>query len=326
MGRGLGRGVFMKISNCFLGWILISIMISQPVFAQESPNIIEEESAEVFLEEYTDEFQETFFEALKQKGIQNYDRAINLLLECKQLDGNNNAVNHQLAKTYFLDKKYIPAQQYAVEALISEPGNYWILANLVEIMEKQGIPFQSVQGSIPFENKELKSNLAQMYFGMKKYGEAKNILLQLENNQGNTLLLQKISDSLTLKDTKNGIAGRTGRETSVESSDTNELENLRGILEKLKLKNDTKALEKKATEALENYPLQPDFYYYRGVALNGQGRHQEAIMVLEEGLNYLFENDHLANTMYKELAKAYKSLGNDSKANGYLSKVKPGFQ
>lgn len=31
----------------------------------------EEESAELFLDEYTDEFQETFFEGLKQKGIQN---------------------------------------------------------------------------------------------------------------------------------------------------------------------------------------------------------------------------------------------------------------
>lgn len=38
----------------------------------------EEESAEISLELYSDEFQEYFFEALKQKGIENYDKAINL--------------------------------------------------------------------------------------------------------------------------------------------------------------------------------------------------------------------------------------------------------
>ena len=101
----------------------------QTAYAQEEPSKIvkEEESAEVFLEEYTDEFQDKFFEALKQKGIQNYDRAINLFLDCKRLDANNIVIDHELAKAYYLDKKYISAQQYAIEVLVSEPNNYWYL-------------------------------------------------------------------------------------------------------------------------------------------------------------------------------------------------------
>ena len=44
----------------------------------------DEPSADLFTEAYTDSFQETFFEALKQKGIENYDRARALLLKCKE--------------------------------------------------------------------------------------------------------------------------------------------------------------------------------------------------------------------------------------------------
>ena len=50
------------------------VLIPRSGCAQDD-EIREEGSADVFLEEYTDEFQEKFFEALKQKGIENYDRA-----------------------------------------------------------------------------------------------------------------------------------------------------------------------------------------------------------------------------------------------------------
>ena len=83
------------------------ILVSQLSLAQEQPSKIiqEEESSEVFLEEYTDKFEETFFEALKQKGIENYDRAINLLLECKAMEPFDATIDHELAKAYFSDKE-----------------------------------------------------------------------------------------------------------------------------------------------------------------------------------------------------------------------------
>ena len=102
----------------------VSAMTFNTGYAQE-----EQESAEVYLEEYTDEFQENFFEALKQKGIQNYDRAIDLFLKCKQLEPNNSVVDYELGKAYLLDKKYVQAQDYAIEALLSEPTDFWYLDN-----------------------------------------------------------------------------------------------------------------------------------------------------------------------------------------------------
>ena len=55
----------------FMGIIAVLLLAHQQGMSQESPKVIqEEESSEVFLEEYTDEFQSLFFEALKQKTIQ----------------------------------------------------------------------------------------------------------------------------------------------------------------------------------------------------------------------------------------------------------------
>lgn len=301
-------------------------MISQPTLAQYPPNVIqEEESAEVFLEEYTDEFQDRFFEALKQKGIQNYDRAINILLECKRLDANNNVVNHELAKTYLLDKKYIPAQKYASEALSEEPGNYWLLANLIKIIDKQGIPFQSLESSIPYSNEALKVNLAKIYFHQGKYNEAKGALSGITLDPKLSHLAQKISDSLNKAQKKTDVIAVEDNISTNDIVDV-DLENFRNTLRKMANGTNYPGLEAEAKDALEAYPLQPDFYYYRGLALNKMKRSLEAINILEEGLDYLFDDPQLTNDFYKELATAHKAVGNISKANSYLSKVKPGFQ
>lgn len=305
--------------------MVLQLLAIQATLAQNSPKVIpEEESAEVFLEEYTDEFQEKFFEALKQKSIQNYDRAINLLLECRQLDANSTAVEHELAKTYFLDKKYIPAQQYAVEALISEPGNFWFLFNLYKIAQKQGIPFQNLENTIPYTNTALKGNLVKIYFQNRKYKEAKQVLRSLEMNQELSLLAQKIEDSLN-KAQKNTERIVTKNTPSPERTLDSELERFRNELKSMASTTDHPGLEVRARKALETYPLQPEFYYFQGLALNRMERYLQAVGVLEEGLEYLFGNDLLANDFYKELAMAHKAIGNTSKANLYLSKVKPGF-
>ena len=73
--------------------MLLMLGIGPVVWAQE------EESAEISLEAYTDTFQEKFFEALKEKGIENFDRASALLQECKQMQPDNPVVDHELAKT-----------------------------------------------------------------------------------------------------------------------------------------------------------------------------------------------------------------------------------
>ncbi|MGW9684650.1 tetratricopeptide repeat protein [Flagellimonas sp. 2504JD1-5] len=280
----------------------------------------EEQSAEVFLEEYTDEFQESFFEALKQKGIQNYDRAITLFLECKNLDPLNSVVDYELAKAYFLDKQYIQAQEYAIEALISEPTDFWYLESLVNILEKQGNAVELIKGSIPYNENKLQENLAVIYFKKKKYQDALKVLEGLGSSEFASELTLKINDSLQKgsEKTKTIIAEKA-------PNDENPIGQYKSRIERLLAKADYGQMESVSKEALDSYPLQPYFYFAYGTALNRNSKSAKAVEVLESALDYLLDDDAMANNIYKELSRAYSTIGNVSKAQEYLNKVKSGL-
>ncbi|MDT0606197.1 tetratricopeptide repeat protein [Croceitalea rosinachiae] len=305
----------------FLWVFLATGFVSHIAYGQEEKIIETEESAEVFLEEYTDEFQETFFEALKQKGIQNYDRAINLFLKCKQLDAENNVIDHELSKTYFLDKKYVSAQKYAIEAIKADTDNYWYLDNLIAILEAQSNTIEAIQNQIPFNEDKLQENLALSYFKRKRYTKALSILNGISNLKFKENLTLKINDSLNKTVVNTSIKAP---ESAVEQND-DLIEQLKGTIEGLITKKEYKELEITAKEALETYPLQPYFYYVYGLSMKENNKTNEAIEIFESAFDYLFDDSLLANKIYKELAAAYTTMGNTSKANEYLSMIKPGF-
>lgn len=301
----------------FLFWmcLVVSTLTWHPTYAQE-----EQESAEVYLEEYTDKFQENFFEALKQKGIQNYDRAIDLLLKCKQLDPSNSVVDYELAKAYAMDKQYVQAQEYAVKALNAEPTDFWYLDNLLHVLEKEGSPLEAVKQDIPFANQKLQQNLALGYFKMRKYNDALKVLEGLGSSAFAEELTSKIKDSLQTKKEERTVSPVV---TSPKKDDPTA--QYRSQIEQLLSASDYGQLLAISKEALDSYPLQPYFYYAYGAALNNTSNANKAIEVLESGLDYLLDDDQLANKMYSELSKAYTSIGNASKANEYLNKIKPGL-
>ncbi len=292
-----------------------SFLVHYDTYAQE-----EQESADVYLEEYTDEFQENFFEALKQKGIQNYDRAVDLFLKCKQLEPDNSVVDYELAKAYMLDKKYVQAQEYAIEALLSEPTDYWYLDNLLTILEKQGSPVETIKQKIPYENKKLQQNMAVSLFKMKKYGEASKVLDDIENSQLKSELNRKINDSLQ-QDRKPEIVPVVESETDLNDP----VAKLKAGMEQLIAASNFKKLLSDSQEALDAYPLQPYFYYAYGTALNNTGNPNKGIEVLESGLDYLLDDEGLKNKIYKQLSEGYSKIGNTQKANEYLNKINSGL-
>ncbi len=292
-----------------------STLMSYSTYAQE------EESAEVYLEEYTDEFQENFFEGLKQKGIQNYDRAIDLFLKCKQLEPDNSVVDYELAKAYLQDKKYIQAQQYAVEALLSEPTDYWYLDNLLTILDKQGSPWASIKEQIPYGNNKLRENMAVSFFKMKKYEEALSVLKEIDNAPLTSELTRKINDSLQ----KNTQEPTTPMEEKHIADRNDPVTALRTQIDELLSRSDYKGMLAVSKEALDSYPLQPYFYFAYGTALNNTGDSNKAIEVLESGLDYLLDDGPLENSIFRELSKAYNKIGNTQKANEYLNKINSGL-
>lgn len=298
------------------------VLIPEVFYAQEeTPDIDIEESAEVFLDEYSDDFQEFFFEALKQKGIENYDKAINLLLECKQLQPDNIVVDYELGKAYLEDEQYISGQEYAITAVNAEPDNLWYLNTLVELVQKQGNTIEGIASQLSFSNTKLKENLALIYFKQKKYERALEVLSPLDASTFSEELESKIKDSIEKEESKS----QKFEYTAVNSGSVDASQGYKSQIEGLIRINSNVQLLKVSEDALDNYPLQPYFYYAYGYALNKNGKNREAIEVLESGIDYLLNDISLANKIYTQLADAYTAMNNSVKSNMYLSKVKPGF-
>ncbi|MCA0958601.1 hypothetical protein LCL86_06080 [Muricauda ruestringensis] len=305
------------MKKAFLLWVVLVVFISTQgiAIAQE-----EQESAEVYLDEYTDEFQENFFEALKQKGIQNYDRAVDLFLKCKQLEPDNSVVDYELAKAYLLDKKYIQAQDYAVAALLSKPEDYWYLDNLLTILDKQGSPIEGIKQRIPYQNEKLRQNMAVSLFRMKKYEEASNVLGSMENSGLKTELTRKINDSL-----EKGGQMQKVRTVEQRKNGNDPVLQLQATMEQLISASNFKKLLSESQEALDTYPLQPYFYYAYGTALNNTGNASKGVEVLLSGLDYLLDDNQLQNKIYKQLSEGYTKIGDTQKANEYLNKINSGL-
>ncbi|WP_411029446.1 tetratricopeptide repeat protein [Spongiimicrobium sp. 3-5] len=305
----------MKTILCLLFTCLVLLGIPMQLLAQEI-----EESAEVSLETYSDEFQERFFEALKQKGIENYDKAINLLLECKRIQAANVVVDHELAKAYLADKQYLLAQDHAILAINEEPNNLWYLNTLVDIIQQQGNTLESLKEQLPSKNNEFQENLALIHYRNGNYKAALNVLNGIKKTSFSNELALKIQDSIDQKE-------KSAREPALSTKVNIEESPLTGYKSKImELINseDYKTLEIISAEALESFPSQPYFYYAQGLALNKNGKHTLAEGALLSGLDYLLDEPELANNIYRELSVTYTALGNTSKANMYLRKIKPG--
>jgi predicted Zn-dependent protease len=308
----------MRFSGLLLAWMAVGVLSIYSGHAQ-----IEEESAEVFLEEYSDAFQEKFFEALKEKGIENYDRAVNLLLECKGMEPNYVVLDHELAQCYLADKKWDDALEFSLEAVVAEPENYWYANTLITILIKRNMDTDQVIGSIPISNEDLAHNLSKSLFRNKRYKDALELTKYLSQSDKHVQLKRKIEDSIKASG-KKAAKTKTIKETEVVRTDDS-LSSIKSQIETHMKSGKAQKVLEASESALEAYPNQPYFYYSHGWALQQLGNHKTAARSLETGLDYLFDDASLANKFYKTLAAAYQSLGNASKANMYLSKVKSGL-
>ena len=304
--------------------VICGCFSSKQSYAQEEQRIMVEESAEVFLEDYSDEFQENFFEGLKQKGIRNYDRAITRFLECKRLQPKNTVVSFELAKFHLYENKLMLAQDYALEALKAEPENYWYAETLTDVVDARKSTLEDVTDDLPWSDPLLRRNMSEIYFLKGNYQTALKILNGLKEPKKYDFLQKRILDSIAKQESKNKLPTITKKIES--NADLNTVEDYKTSLKKLLANNDSGTeLFEVSAEAMENFPTQPYFYYANGTALNRSKKHKDAIEILETALDYLIDDITLENMIYKELADAYNAIDNTSKANMYLSKIKPGF-
>ncbi|GGG36239.1 cytochrome c biosynthesis protein [Bizionia arctica] len=160
------------------------IFTPQAIYAQVDFNKTPDDD----LGDVEDRTQELFFEAIKQKGIENYDRAVTALLQCVELDKSQSVFYYELGKNYNLLKNFGAAEDALKKAVKAEPENEWYLDELYEVYAQQNDydkAIKTVKQLVKY-HPDYKEDLAMLYFKSKDYNEALEILDELDKEQGIT--------------------------------------------------------------------------------------------------------------------------------------------
>ncbi|MBU2938094.1 tetratricopeptide repeat protein [Lacinutrix sp. C3R15] len=133
-----------------------------------------------------DAYQELFFEALKQKGIENYDRAIEALLKCENIDDSDAALFFELGKNYNKLKNFGAAEDALQQAIKKQPDNEWYLDELYDVYAKQNNlekAIKTVKQLVKY-HPDYKEDLATLYVKTKKYDDALEVLDEMDAELG----------------------------------------------------------------------------------------------------------------------------------------------
>lgn len=448
----------MKKQRYLFIFLFGMLFIPQHNYAQVDFNAVPEDD----LGNVSDEFQELFYEALKQKAIENYDKAITSLQKAIEIDDSESILYFELGKNYNILKNFGEAEDALKEAVSKEPENEWYLDELYETYSQQKDFDKAIKTikQLVKHHPDYKEDLAALYVRTKKYKDALKVLDELDEELGVSDIRDRLRNQIynvtgrkkeqirNLEDRvdenpdaeKNYLAlifrysengdKKKAFETAVKLVEINPesqlvhlalykfylddddsekaIESMKVVLTSRIIKPEAKikvladfvnfvdknpkyetdlveittlvsenatdgktfveiaqyylakgdkskaikyylkaeALEtenfgilrnilllhidleqyteaqQKSEENLEKHPSQPVLYLINGVALNRLDRPQEAVENLEAGLDYIIEDDKMEADFYKQLAKAYTSLNNLTKAKAFSDKAK----
>jgi len=407
-----------------------------------------------------DDFQNSFYESLLQKGIENYDKAILALEKCKKIQPNNAIVFFELGKNYLAQKNYLMAYTSFEKATQIDPKNKWFWVGLYDVCYETKDYTQAiviVNKLIEFK-KEYKEDLVSLYMNTQQFDKALELINELNDTVGKSDLrdnykIQILREAKYQDSEKNNLLEQIKKYPKEESnyialiylySESNQEEKALDIAKKLEAeipssewaqvslfkfhlnnndgvnavkamnrvlnskkiddkikhrmlneflifsadkpqfdadlekaisyfdtnstvkvpkeigkfyhnkKNWDKAIQfyelhlksnpedieillllfdvytekqqfdvlaKKAESTTELFPLQPQFYYFAGLANNQLKNFKKAAAILETGLDYLVDDKVLEINFYIQLGQAYSGLGDNAKKESYFIKA-----
>ena len=131
-------------------------------------------------------FETSFYESLKQKGIENYDKAIESLEKCQTLQSDNAVVYFELGKNYLALKKYKEAYDNFEKATKIDPKNRWAWAGMYDVCYETHDYNQSiivVQKLIEFKS-DYKEDLVSLYMNTQQFDKALDLINNLNQTVG----------------------------------------------------------------------------------------------------------------------------------------------
>ncbi len=165
-------------------FLVLSMLSRKQTYAQDNTPFADENVDD--LGNVSDEFQEAFFEALKQKGIENYDRAITALDECIAINDSYPILYFEKGKNYQALKNNEQAETNFLKALELKPNQEPVLDLLYEVYyENQDFEKgeATLKQLIPFDS-QYKEDLARLYSATREYDKALVLLDELDAEKG----------------------------------------------------------------------------------------------------------------------------------------------
>ncbi|MEZ4778145.1 MAG: tetratricopeptide repeat protein [Flavobacteriaceae bacterium] len=240
---------FLKIQFLIYG-ILLSVT---GVFSQEADETPTDDLGNV-----SDAFQESFFEALKQKGIENYELAYQALQKAEKAakkDPHQEAVVHfEMAKNLTQLKRYEEAETRFQSVLQTTGERIDVLEALYDLYYQQ----KNYQAAIPIVEKlaqkddDYKEDLANLYHRTKQYEKALVLLDELDENWGDSVYRDSLRKQIYTI-TGNSEGAISNLESKIEKNPKNEQDYLNLIYLYSQENNPEKAFET-AKELLNNKP------------------------------------------------------------------------
>ncbi|TDQ28707.1 tetratricopeptide repeat protein [Tenacibaculum caenipelagi] len=310
--REHGFSIRLVLSFFFL---LFSFFLSAQDSIPPSVDIIEKNNLE---------FQQHFFKALSDKAIFNYQKAIEHLEKCNQILPNNKAVLFELSKNYDKLGRNPEALNYIDLALNEEPDNLWMLEHKVTTLRKMANFDDAIvaQKKIAVTHPKKKQLLVFLHLQNNNIKGAKKVLTELKEAKLLNARLRNIEEKLAKRDSIT-----TQKEKTVVNIDTRSqfekeksFDNLKVLLEKLALNNDADLL-KYSEEGLILFPAQPFVYLMNGKAHNNNKEFKKALESLQNGIDFVIDNNEIEAKFYLEMSKAYQGLNDIKKSNSYKNKA-----
>lgn len=162
-----------KIHIAFLAFLLFSF--GNHLFAQENPDAI----ALV-----DDQLENNFYEAMKQRGIENYDKAIVAIQKCIEKEPTNAAFQYELGKNYLSLKNYVNAESAFKKAVELDNKQRWYWNGLYDVYYQT----KDFQKSIPIVEKliefdaNMKEDLVSLYMNTNQHAKAFELLNNMESS------------------------------------------------------------------------------------------------------------------------------------------------